>query len=166
MRIYNIIPYEKIIIRTKLSPKDIAKRINDNTKPFKLKFGFYQDNNDFYGTTNEKEFRIVRNINKGRYYIKTRNSFTPYMIGTIEGNKINVTIRMHMPVIIFVCIWLFFTTIGALLILTNNISLNDNIIVILMPIIGYTIMMFGFKSELNKSKEALLKTVEGRIVDN
>jgi len=166
MWIYNIIPYEKITIRTKLSPKDISQKINKNTVPAKLIGGIYEEDNEFYGTANDKEFKVFRNANKGVKYLKTRNSFHPYMIGKIEGNKINVTIRMHMFVIIFMCIWIFFTTCGTLLLLTVNTSWQDNIMFIILPIIGYGLMMFGFKLGLNKSKEVLLKTVEGRIVEN
>ena len=90
-------------IETKKSKDAILQIIRDNTYIKTSVFDFPKGDKYFEGSVSENSFKIFR-------CIQYRNSFLPLIIGTIEtheyGSAINIRMRMAIPVIVFLVIWL------------------------------------------------------------
>ena len=167
-RIMKLLPYEKFHFITRFKPEEIQQRLERNIepdKPFSIKDIFKRESAFYFnGFATNAFFEIKRLI----FY---RNSFLPRVKGLIEsglnGSRVEIKMYMHLLVTLFMCIWLGGVTFGCIT-LTANMIRDGNfeaaiIIPYIMFLLGYGVMMWGFKSESVKAKEKLLELLEGKI---
>ena len=164
------LPFENITYRTKLELEEIQKRINEVIEPkktFRMKGIFGSSNHKPYeGSVNGNSFSITR-------IIGYRNSFLPRINGIIKkdfnGNKVNVKMRLHVFVIIFMFIWFGGVGIGFLAALVSWFKFGSqnfepmSLIPFGMLIFGYALVTGGFKYESIKSKKYLAQLLEAEI---
>ena len=163
----SFLPYENLIFESNLTTEDLQDRINQNIESKKmLRIGFKNKNTKPYeGYLNGNSFEINR-------IIGYRNSFLPQIKGVItETNgvsRINVKMRLHILVYIFMTIWcggIGFALIGMLISCINNNKFEPAIFFPFgMLIFGYLLTTGGFKFESNKSKKDLEKMLSSKIV--
>ncbi len=162
----SFLPWENLIYKTDLTETELRERINQNIEPKKtLRFGFKNKNTKPYeGYLNGNNFEINRIINY-------RNSFLPQIKGEItQANgvtRINVKMRMHIFVYIFLSIWcggvgLVFVNFLISAIKSNNFE-PSIFIPLGMLIFFYLMTTGGFKFESSKSKKDLEKILNSKI---
>tara|TARA_Y100001934_G_C11866151_1_gene546528 strand:+ start:24 stop:533 length:510 start_codon:yes stop_codon:yes gene_type:complete len=164
------LPFDNITYRTKLDLDEIQKRINEVIEPKKTfrMTGIFGSNNHkpYEGCVNGNSFSLTR-------IIGYRNSFLPRINGEIEkdfnGSKINVKMRLHVFVIVFMFIWLGGVGIGCLAVLATGFKFGSqsfepmSLIPFGMLIFGYALVTGGFKYESIKSKKYLAQLFEAEI---
>ncbi|HEB62560.1 MAG TPA: hypothetical protein ENI82_05345 [Bacteroidetes bacterium] len=162
------LPYEKIVYRSHLDPKEIIRRIEENTEPYK-KFKLFGDFNDgelkyFNGSIEGDSFKLTRIMNY-------RNSFAPMIKGNVEtdenGSKITVKMSLHTIVKIFIYFWVssvltaFFSLLSSIFI---ERKFSPEILLLFgMLVFIFMLMVFGFKYESDKSKKYLAHLFETEI---
>lgn len=162
------LPFENITYRTKLELEEIQKRINEVIEPkktFRMTGIFGNSSHKPYeGSINGNSFSITR-------IIGYRNSFLPRINGVIEkdfnGSKINVKMRLHVFVIVFMCIWFGGVGVGCLAVLTPLFNSDTfepmKLIPFGMLLFGYALVTGGFKYESIKSRKYLAQLFEAEI---
>lgn len=118
----------------------------------------------YEGSINGNSFSITR-------IIGYRNSFLPRINGVIEkdfnGSKINVKMRLHVFVIVFMCIWFGGVGVGCLAVLTPLFNSDTfepmKLIPFGMLLFGYALVTGGFKYESIKSRKYLAQLFEAEI---
>ncbi len=162
------LPFERLTIKTYLSPEKIQQKLAEVVEPRRMRFGFLSGpHKPYQGELDGKRFNITR-------IIHYRNSFLPVIKGEIrpeiEGCSIDITMYPHPVVIAFMIFWLgttgsiFFALLcNALLSVvlsgTGDIASSSSGIFIpgLMFIFGYLLLTGGFKFESVRSKVFLQK---------
>jgi hypothetical protein len=154
------LPFENITYTTNLSPEEVVERIQgiiEPNKTFRLTGIFGNSNHKPYeGTINRNSFSIKR-------IIGYRNSFLPRITGEIvsnfKGTKIEVKMRLHILVLIFMFIWCGGVGLGFITFLTSSINNGTFDSAIIVPFgmlaFGYGLTTGGFKYESIKSKNYL-----------
>jgi hypothetical protein len=150
-----LIPYKKLTTLSDITEDALLERLNENVEPHT---GFRFDNyskslKPFVGKVSEKTFDI-------RPVFKGRNSFIPYIHGSIEkqktGNKITVTISLHY-VALFILLTLF-------IIMPIYVSFKYHEIAgVVFALLIYFMTIFGFNYEYNKAKDALQNILEATV---
>ncbi len=143
------IPYEKVIIQSKLEPSEIVARLKAVTSHF-LWYKWPPKDKDFVGTIFPDRFRIHRNI-------RNRNTYLPLLVGKIhvnnEGSEIVVTMSLH-PIAILVLLGLF-----SYLFYVNFVPSGDPgaIFVYCSGALIFHLVMYlmGFSPEVSRAKERL-----------
>jgi len=162
------IPYENINYETELKFHEIIKILNSIIEPRKIIriLSIFNDNlKPYEGEINNNKFKICK-------IIRYRNSFNPIIYGTInnENNvtKINLKMKLHSFVKIFMIIWLGFTCItfltGLIGLILNTEAKYSLPFGIGMMVFGYLLMTFGFKYESKKSKEYFKTLFKAKII--
>ena len=133
----------------------LVARLNENVEPYTgFRFNNYSKSlKPFVGKISEKTFNI-------RPTFKGRNSFIPYIYGSIEkqetGNKIILTMRLHYVALFILSIlfiimpiyWSFkYHEIGG----------------VGFALITYFMTIFGFNYEYNKAKYTLQNILEATV---
>lgn len=157
----NLLPYHHLTINTPLTPAQVHQKLNEVIEPKKLlRSRFSKDHKAYQGTLKDNKFEVSRIINY-------RNSFLPLISGKIEpdlgGSVINITMKPHIFVIIFMLIWLS-TTGGFFLLSIIAFLLGSGFAEITGPapwmaivgpafmfIFGYALFTGGFRFEANSS---------------
>jgi hypothetical protein len=149
------IPYKKLTTHSEISEDVLFARLNENVEPHT---GFRFDNyskslKPFVGKIREKTFDI-------RPIFKGRNSFIPYIHGSIEkqdtGNIIIVTMRLHYATVFFVVI--------LFVILPIYLSFKYHEIGgIVFALLAYFMTIFGFNYEYNKAKRTLENILKATV---
>lgn len=152
------LPYERIVIETRLTPVQVAERLGRVTAPGRRLrlFRSSAGEKDFQGTVSDREFRITRDI---RY----RNSFLPVVRGLIEdtpdGARVEVSMRLHPAVFGFMLLWFGFLTSTLVLIVVIAAVEQTFSPFFLVPLgmfaFGYALMTGGFRLESRRSRERL-----------
>ena len=170
MVIKNYLPFENIIYRTKLDSEEILRRINENIEPRKTlrltgMFGI-NGHKPYEGSVNGLSFSITR-------IIGYRNSFLPRIKGDIgkdfHGTKINVKMRLHPFVLVFMFIWCGGVGLGLGFLALLTISMEEEafgptiLLLLGMLLFGYGLTTGGFKYESIKSKKYLAQLFEAEI---
>jgi hypothetical protein len=162
------LPSENITYRTKLDSGEISKRVNEIIEPkktFRMTGIFGGKNHKPYeGSVNGLSFKITR-------IIGYRNSFLPNITGEIEkdlnGSKINVKMRLHSFVLLFMFIWLTIVGSVSLTVLISSIDKSTFEPLIVIPLgmflFGYGMTLGGFKYESSKSKKYLAELFEAEV---
>ncbi len=163
------LPTENIVYKTRLKEEEIIRRLSDYVEPEKIP-GLDAFNSgstkSYIGQINGQTFNIKR-------IISYRNSFLPSINGIIEkdidGLRIKVKMRLHIFVIVLLCIWCGGVGLGILSFMTqafSNSKLNpESIIPFGMLIFAYALTMGAFKYESTKSKKDLQKIFEADIIE-
>ncbi|MCC7452646.1 MAG: hypothetical protein IT222_00660 [Crocinitomix sp.] len=163
------LPSENITYKSKLKEDEIIKRLSETVEPEKLiRFSFFSKSASKYyeGYVDGQTFSMRR-------IISYRNSFIPKITGLIEpdfdGTTIRVKMRLHIFVIVFLCIWCggvglaFITTLAYSF---SNFEFNPaTIFLFIMLLFLYTLTMVGFKYESKKSKKHLQDVFQAEIID-
>ena len=165
MNLKNLLPFENYVLKTRLSPEEVLKRIDDNIQqnPDTGFFIFSQNYSKPYtGQIIGNSFAMRRNINY-------RNSFLPVIKGQVTTfvgqTQVNIKMRPETIVLIFISIWLGIAGLVCIVILLigilelkqvlkNGIS-PELLIPFGMLVFGCLLTHFAFKIESKKSKEFL-----------
>jgi hypothetical protein len=165
MKFSSLLPFEKYVLVTTLTPEEVLRRLGnaiqaENDYTWSAFRRVYRK--PYRGAVTGLTFRMIRNINY-------RNSFIPVIRGRVTSISGQTEIMINMRpvgfIIVFMSFWLGLTglvCIGILLngifqfreILQNGFSLAF-IIPFIMFAFGSGLFLYGFKSESNQSKEFL-----------
>jgi hypothetical protein len=160
------IPFEKIIIQTKLGQPELKSRLINQMEP-KVNFrtGHYFSEKEF----KPYEGKIEDNTFKINRIIKYRNPFLPRIIGEFKtqyggGSKIHIKMRIKYLVLVFMIFWsfgpiLFFISFSENFINEKNI-VPAVLISLIWIVIGYLATYLPFNFERTKSKEFLIELFE------
>ena len=150
-----LIPYKKLITHSDITVNTLLERLNDNVDPHT---GFRFDNyskslKPFVGNVSEKTFDI-------RPVFKGRNSFIPYIHGSIEkqvtGNKIILTMSLHYAALFIIAI--------LFIIIPIYLSFKYHEIEgVVFALLAYFMTIFGFNYEYNKAKNTLQNILEATV---
>jgi len=167
-----LVPYEKYVLITRLSPQEIHYRLDqivDTSKHFNTIFSMARREKLYHGELSESNFKIVRKIGY-------RNSFLPVIQGRVSSSaqqtRIDIQMRLHMAVLIFIIVWL--GVVGLVCIATMPTLMKQLFQAagekfdpkLLLPfgmlIFGYLLVTLPFKMESRISKKFLAKLLEGQ----
>ena len=163
------LPTENITYKTRLNEDEIIRRLSDHIEPEKtFRFGIFSSDSpiSYEGQINGQTFNIRR-------ITRYQNSFLPRIYGVLErdsdGLTIKVKMRLHIVIIVFLCIWCIGVGVVFITFLTQDLNRHENnpetLIPIGMLLFAYLVTMGGFKFESNKSKNDLLKIFKAEIID-
>lgn len=163
------LPLENITYKTSLKEEEAVKRLLDSIEPEKtFRFEVFSrgSSKSYEGQVNGQTFDIRR-------IIGYRNSFLPRINGVIEkdfdGLTIKVKMRLHIFVVVFLCVWCGFVGLGCFASLMQVFSNSEFNPMTLIPfgmlIFVYALTMGGFKFESNKSKKDLQTMFEADIME-
>jgi hypothetical protein len=99
-----ILPYERLTIETTLSIEEARRRLADAIEPKRMmRWGWSTSAKPFEGAITGDRFEMSR-------IIRYRNSFLPQISGQIrqgyQGAAIDLTLQLHLLVLIFMAVWL------------------------------------------------------------
>lgn len=162
----SFLPYENIIYESNLTESDLRDRISQNIeskKSFRVGFG-NKNTKPYEGYINGNIFEINR-------IVSYRNSFLPQIKGVISqangATRINVKMRMHIFIYIFLTIWCGGVGLAFIAMLISSINNNNFEPAIFIPfgmlIFAYLLTTGGFKFESSISKKDLEKILNSRI---
>lgn len=163
------LPTENITYKTRLKEDEIIRRLSDCVEPEKtFRFDIFSS-----GSTKKYEGQINGHTFKINRIISYRNSFLPRIEGKIErdldGLIIKVKMRLHIFVIVFLCIWCSGVGLGCIALLRQALNSSEFNPATLIPfgmlIFVYLLTMGGFKFESNKSKKDLQRIFEADIIE-
>ena len=163
------LPTEDITFQSKLKEAELIQRLEDSIEPVKaFRFG------PFNGVeTKPYQGKIVGNSFKISRIIAYRNSFLPQISGNIEntfsGSLIRVKMRLHVAVIVFLCIWGGVVGAVGIAFLSQSFGSKDFDPMMLTPlgmlVVFYVVIMLAFKYESNQSKADLQSLFEAEIIE-
>ena len=160
-------PFVKVKYRTNLPMDDVLKKLDSVIEPKKnTVFGGLSYTKAFSGELFDDNFIITRNI-------VYRNSFLPVIKGKIyceNGNTIiEMFLRLHLFVIVFLSIWLSIPFMLICLVLFNLIvkqtgSLNSIIMPMILFLFGCFVMIGGFNYENAKAQNIIKELLEAELI--
>lgn len=168
----SFLPYEKLTISTYLGVEEAINRLAnavDAPKSLPLTWPFGKRSDKAYeGKISGDRFKISRIINY-------RNSFLPIVEGKIQtdpfgsGTRIEITMRLHEVVIIFMLIWLSMVGWGAVLFTLAFLAEPKKIgLFALIPagmfVFGCLLTIIPFKIEAAITKKFLLQLFDGSLI--
>jgi len=163
------LPAEDITFQSKLKEAELIQRLEDSIEPVKaFRFGLFNG-----GETKPYQGKIVGNRFNISRIIAYRNSFLPQIGGNIEntfsGSLIKVKMRLHVAVIIFMCIWAGIVGVVGILFLSQAFGSTDfdpmTLIPLGMLVVFYVVIMLAFKYESNQSKADLQNLFDAEIIE-
>lgn len=161
----NFLPFENITYHSKLDETKIIRKLKDNVQlSTSTGYGHRERSKRYEGEIGKNSFNIKRII----WY---RNSFLPQISGTIisekEGTRIKVKMRLHLFVLIFICVFCSILVIALLVGLYASFLFNHLGRMTLFPLgmlaFAYLMTIFGFNFESRKSKKDLKEILEAEI---
>ena len=163
------LPAEDITFQSKLKATALLQRLEDSIEPERaFRFGLFQrrETKPYQGKVVGNSFNISR-------IISYRNSFLPRISGNIEttfsGSLIRVKMRLHVAVIVFMCIWGGIMGSVGFLFLSQAFASTDFDPMTLMPLgmlmVFYVVIMLAFKYESKQSKADLQNLFEAEIME-
>lgn len=154
----NILPFEQLRYRTKLSKEEILARLTQNVKEEKLSLFFRpRSERPYAGEITDNQFKLKR-------VISYKNSYQPIVNGEITedqyGTKVDVKMNMHKFI-------LAFALFGALMIpaiFYFNPMFQEKIWVVGLLALLQPVMIVGFfKYESTKSKKYFKELFEADL---
>lgn len=163
------LPAEDITYKTKLKEAELIQRLKDSIEPERaFRFGLFKrrETKPYQGRIVGPTFNISR-------IIAYRNSFLPRISGSIEntfsGSLIRVKMRLHVAVIVFLCIWGGIVGAVGILFLSQAFGSTNFDPMTLMPlgmlVVFYIVIMLAFKYESNQSKADLQSLFEAEMIE-
>lgn len=163
------LPAEYITYKTKLTATEVLQRLEDSIEPVKvLRLGLFNrsETKPYQGKVAGSTFNISR-------IITYRNSFLPMINGNIEntfdGSLIKVKMRLHVAVIVFLCIWCGIMGLVGIAFLSQSFGSKNFDPMILIPfgmlLFVYTMTMLAFKYESRQSKTDLQSLFEAEMME-
>jgi hypothetical protein len=152
------LPTENITFKSKLKTEEIDQRLSQLISGSARKYE---------GEINGLDFEIKR-------IIDYRNSFLPRIKGVsvrdFDGATIKVKMRLHISVIVFICIWCSGVGFGLIFVLAQIIIHQTFSAVVFGPlamlVFMYVMTMGAFKNESKRSKKDLQTLFEAEIIDS
>ncbi|MCT7982521.1 hypothetical protein NG796_04365 [Laspinema sp. A4] len=150
-------PSQRFTITTYLSPDDVEKKLIAvvDPPPQGIQFQWKRSEKPYRGQLGEHSFKISR-------IISYRNSFLPQIEGRIQphgkGSQIEIEMKLHPIVIIFMCVWLSLVGQFALMFLVVLFKEEFEpafLIPVGMFIFGLVLPLIGFLPEAKGSKQFL-----------
>lgn len=162
------LPAEDITYKTKLTATELLQRLKDSIEPERaFRFGLFQrrETKPYQGKVLGNSFNISR-------IISYRNSFLPRISGNVEntsgGSLIQVKMRLHVAVIIFMCIWGGIVGAVGIAFLSQAFGSTDFDPMMLIPlgmlVVFYVVIMLAFKYESKLSTADLQSLFEAEII--
>ena len=161
------LPAEDITFQSKLKEAELIQRLKDNIEPVRIRFGLFKrrETKPYQGKVLGNSFNISRIINY-------RNSFLPQISGNIEntfsGSLIRVKMRLHIAVIIFLCIWCGIVGTVGIVFLSQAFGRTNFDPMMLIPLgmlaVFYVVIMLAFKYESKISIADLQSLFEAEII--
>ncbi|MBO0350408.1 hypothetical protein J0895_15145 [Phormidium pseudopriestleyi FRX01] len=156
-------PKQKFTITTYLSPDDVQKKLIEVVEPppTRIQFQWKRSDKLYRGQIGEHSFKIARII----YY---RNSFLPQIEGRINahgrGSQIEIEMKLHRFVLIFICVWL--SMVGQFVLMALMVLFQEEfepafLVPVGMFIFGLALPWIGFIPEAKGSKKFLLELFQG-----
>lgn len=152
------IPGKKITISTDFTLDQVIEQLHKITEPNRglSVFRKRSPNIVFRGDIHGNRFKL-NTIPQ----IATVNSFSPVVIGYINQDKVNITIRMNMPILIFWLFWMIVVSIfcaifTAIMFIDKKFGI-EYLIPYFMWIFGYFLCQIGFNSESTRIEAVLHK---------
>jgi hypothetical protein len=162
------LPFENFYIITSLNPEQVQDYLQQEVEPgngFSFK--------SIFSSSSDKYFSgyVINGTFEFKRVISYRNSFLPQIKGSTEawinGSRIHVTMRMHIAVIIFMCMWLGGVGLAGVGILLRSFSKGvfepTTLIPFGMFLFGYVLATGGFKYESSKARNKLVELLNGEI---
>lgn len=156
-------PTQRFTITTYLNPEEVQKKLIEVVDPPLTGFQFQRKRSDksYRGQIGEHSFKIAKII----YH---RNSFLPQIEGRIKahgrGSQIEIEMKLHTAVIIFMCVWLSIVGEAALMFLVVLFQEEFDpafLIPLGMLIFGLALPWTGFLLEAKGSKNFLIELFQG-----
>jgi hypothetical protein len=173
MNLSKYLPFEQYTIITSLHPEIIAGRLIEILAPKKNNF-FFNFNRD---TTRPYEGYFAHDMFEINRIINYRNSFLPIITGKISKTgsqtRIDIKMKLHSLVIVFMTIWLGAVGLICVAMLFGSIFFNKVrhtgfspaiLIPFAMFLFGYLLTFLAFKYETNISKKYLENLFEGYVM--
>lgn len=156
------LPFEHLIYKTNLSEQEVLTRLSDFIDKKKIRIFRNNITKEYEGTIDGNSFEISR-------IIKGRNSFQPRISGEIRQNnyetQIEIKMRLHWSVFIFLLFWCVFVLFALIMIFTNAEKISAvSFMPLLMLLVAYLFTMFGFKIESKRSKKDLEKMLNAKMI--
>jgi hypothetical protein len=162
------LPYENFYVTTLLTPAKVVERLKKEVEPdtgisFKKMF-FRSSEYYFTGYIGYEKFELEP-------VISYRNSFLPQIKGIIKphlnGSRIQVVMRLHTGVVVFMGIWMgFVMLLGCAFLLKSFITAEFTLTTLIplgMMLFAYCLALGGFKYESIDAKNKLNQIFEGSI---
>ena len=163
------LPADNITYKTKLKGAALIQRLEDSIEPERaFRFGLFnrRETKPYQGKVVGHTFNISR-------IISYRNSFLPRISGSIEntfsGSLIRVKMRLHVAVIIFICIWGGIVGAVGIAFLSQSFGSTNFDPMMLIPLgmllVFYVVIMLAFKYESKQSKADLESLFEAEVIE-
>jgi hypothetical protein len=163
------LPAEDITFQSKLKEAALLQLLSDSIEPERaFRFGLFQrrETKPYQGKVVGNSFNISR-------IISYRNSFLPRISGSIEttdnGSLIKVKMRLHIAVVVFLCIWCTGVGFGCIAFLSQFFDRTDFDPMALIPLgmllLVYVLTLGAFKYESIQSKKYLQNLFEAVIIE-
>ena len=164
----NFLPFENFYIITSLKPEQVQDCLQQVVEPnngFSFKSLFSSSSGNYFSGN------VINGVFEFKRVISYRNSFLPQIKGATEawinGSRIHVTMRMHIAVIIFMCMWLGGVGLAGVGILLQSLSKGGFEPTAFIPfgmfLFGYVLSTGGFKYESSKARNKLVELLNGEI---
>ena len=157
-------PSQRFTITTYLSPDDVQKKLIAvvDPPPQGIQFQWKRSEKPYKGQIGEHSFLISRSISY-------RNSFLPQIEGRIHaqgrGSQIEIEMKLHPIVLIFMCVWLSMVGQFALMFLWVLFQEEFDPF-FLMPVgmflFGLLLPFIGFLPEAQGSKKFLMELFQAQ----
>ena len=160
---YDILPYERFTITTRLAPEEVVEVLTRVVEPKRsaLPLRRYRGDKEFEGEFGGFTFRMRRIINY-------RNDFLPVIRGTIasasKGSVVIFTLQLRRPILMFMAAWFVVLTILVIAALLTFVLSREDFVAnpaLLFPLMlafyafGYGLMTGAFKYESRKARSRL-----------
>lgn len=162
------LPAEDLTFQSKLKEAELLQRLKDNVEPVRIRFWLFtrRETKPYQGKVVGSTFNISR-------IISYRNSFLPRISGSIEntfsGSLIRVKMKLHIAVIIFLCIWCGIMGTVGFVFLSPTFGSTDfdpmTLIPLGMLVVFYVVVMLAFKYESKISIADLQSLFEAEIIN-
>ncbi len=157
-----LLPYRKFVFESPLSIEEMIRRLTLEVANRHYGWQWSERRTEkFEGTVSADGFRISR-------IIRYRNSFLPVIDGRIrplvKGVRVEVTMRLHIAVLIFSVVWLSFVGLGAAGVASQLLTTGKAEVWMLIPcgmmLFYYLMVTIGFGVEAHKASKLLRVILE------
>jgi hypothetical protein len=160
------LPFENYKLTSKLSAEEIKDRLKDKIDPkedfFTQAYHWSKKMKPYAGYIQNNYFEIYR-------IMGYRSSFKPIISGTIAPSLSESIIHVKMKMLgftyVFISIWFGGLTYAMIMVAQQQISNRkfEPMTLLIVPffLLGYALVMWGFKSESIRTKKFLKELLEG-----
>lgn len=157
-----LLPYQKLVIEVPYSLEELIRRLGKEVTGRPRSWGWFEERTElFEGVVSDEGFQISR-------IIGYRNSFLPVIQGRfypyVKGVRVEITMRLHVAVLIFSIVWLSMVGLGVAGVLAHILATRRVDSMMLIPfgmlLFFYLMVTIGFGVEAKKAGKLLNKVFE------